>query len=109
MTDERSRNALTVAQRHADGEATDQELAAARTAAGAAAGAAVWDAAWAAARTAAWAAPGDAAWAAARDAQKIMLRRVFECTSMDVACDLLHAEIKATRSTTARTRFRPKW
>jgi hypothetical protein len=45
MTDERSLNALNVAERHANGQATDQELAAA------------WDAA------------SDAAWAAARDAQ----------------------------------------
>ena len=86
MTDPRSIAALDVAERHAGGLATDDELAAAwaaawavaraaaRAAAWAAAGAAVdaagaaaWDAAWAAARAAA----GDAAWAAwvaARDA-----------------------------------------
>lgn len=91
MTDERSIQALDVAERYARGEAKDSELAAARgaawdagdagdaaraawdavvaaarAAAGAAAGAA-WDAAGAAARGAAWAA-ARAAWAAARDA-----------------------------------------
>ena len=62
MTDQRSRDALDVAERHANGQATDEELDAAR------------DAALAAARDAARdAARGDArgdAWAAARDAQK---------------------------------------
>ncbi len=45
MTDERSRNALNVAERYANGQATDEEFAAARAAR---------DAAWAAARDAAW-------------------------------------------------------
>jgi len=57
MTDPRSVAALDVAERHANGLATDAELSAARAAAWAAA----WDAAGAAARPAAW----DAAWAAA--------------------------------------------
>ena len=65
MTDERSIRALDVAERHARGAATDEELAAAGTdawdAARTAAGAAAWDAA----RTAAGAAAGAAAWAAA--------------------------------------------
>jgi len=71
MTDERSKNALLVAQNHALGLATDEELAAAagdaawaaRAAARAAADAA-WAASWAA-RAAARAAAGDAAWSAA--------------------------------------------
>ena len=73
MTDPRSIAALDVAERHAKGEATDEELAAARTAAWAAAWAAASassaaaTAACAAARTAAWAAR-DAAWATASDA-----------------------------------------
>jgi hypothetical protein len=71
MTDPRSLAALDVAERYADGLATDEELSAA------------WDAAWAAARTAAWAAAWDAArtaaWAAARDVQAAEFRRLF-CT-----------------------------
>ena len=65
MTDQRSLDALNVAERHANGQATDQELTAAwavsRAAARVAAGAAAWAAAWDAA--------GDA-WAAARDAAR---------------------------------------
>ena len=64
MTDPRSIAALDVAERHAKGEATDKELAAAWAAARAAAKAAEEDAEDAA-RVAAWA----AAWAAARAAE----------------------------------------
>jgi|GEM_PF-1596607 len=66
MTDERSLQALVVARQHAEGTATDDELAAAWAAARAAA----WAAAWAAARAAAWDAAWDAARAAARDAAR---------------------------------------
>jgi hypothetical protein len=88
MTDSRSLAALDVAERHANGEATDEELAAARAAAfaapigaatfaaagaaasgdaafAAASGAAAWDAAWAAAWDAARAAASGAATGAA--------------------------------------------
>ena len=60
MTDQRSIDALNVAERYAQGEATDDEIAAARDAARAA----VWDPTWSAARIASWAA-ADAARAAA--------------------------------------------
>ena len=88
MTDPRSIAALDVAERHANGDATDEELAAARAAAWAAArdaaGAAAWAAAWAAARAAARAAAGAAARAAAGaaaraaagDAQEKRLREI---------------------------------
>ena len=70
--DKRSITAIDVAELHADGLATDSELAAAWDAARDAARDAAWDAARAAARDAAWAAARDAArdaaWAAARDA-----------------------------------------
>lgn len=80
MTDQRSRDALNVAERHASADATDAELKAARAAAKAAAKAAAsdeakaaawvaaWDAAWAAAWIAAWTAAKAAAWAEAWDA-----------------------------------------
>jgi hypothetical protein len=76
--DDRPRKAIETARRYADGQATDDELAAAqaaawdaaRAAARAAAQAAAWAAAWAAARDAAWAAARAAAWAAAWDAAR---------------------------------------
>ena len=52
MMDQRSLDALATAERHADGLATNEELAAARDAALAAARAAAWEAALAAARAA---------------------------------------------------------
>ena len=86
MTDDRSLNALRVAENHANGLATDEELAAAWDAARAAAWAAAWDVARAAARAAAGAAAWDAAWdaaraaagEAARAAQKAKLRQILE-------------------------------
>ena len=86
MADQRSIDALDVADRYANGLATDDELSAAGAAAGgagddawaawaaagAAAGAAGDDAAWASARAAVWAA-GDAA----RDRQETKLREIL--------------------------------
>ena len=65
MTDPRSLTALDVAERYANGAATDDELAAARDAAWDAARAVAWDAARAAAGEAAWVAAWPAAWVAA--------------------------------------------
>ena len=75
MTDARSLAALDVAWAHANGLATDEELAAA----GDASRAAAW-AAWDAPRAAAWAArdAACAAWDAAGDAQKNMLIAVLQ-------------------------------
>ena len=58
MTDQRSVDALEVAERHANGQATDADLAAARAAASKAAS-------WAPSNAASWAAFWAAAWAAA--------------------------------------------
>lgn len=72
MTDRRSTDALDVARRYANENATDKELYAARTAARAAARAAraPWAAAWAAEAAAARDAAAGAAEAAARDAAR---------------------------------------
>ena len=83
MADPRSLAALDVAERHADGEATDAELAAASDAASdaalAAALAAARGAAWAAARAAACDAASAVASDVASAAQEAEFRRVF-CT-----------------------------
>ncbi len=70
LTDPRSINAIDVAERYANGEATDRELTAASAAAIAAARTAARSAAWAAA----WAADSAADSAAARAAQAERLR-----------------------------------
>jgi hypothetical protein len=99
MVDQQSQYALGVADRHADGMATDAELAAASAASAARAAwdaaradasAAVWAAVWAArdaelaaasaelaAASAASAAAWDAVWAAARDTQKKKLIEIL--------------------------------
>ena len=75
MTDKRSVDALDVAERFANGKATEKELAAAWDAASAASAASA--AASAAARYAAWDAAWDAASDAARDAQEKKFREMF--------------------------------
>jgi hypothetical protein len=68
---------LDVVERYANGQATDDELAAARAAAR--------DAAWDAARDAAWAAAWDAARAAARDAARDAARAAAWAAAWDAA------------------------
>ncbi len=83
MTDERSTHALDVKRKWLDGQATDDELSAARDAAWDAAG----DAAGDAARAAAWAAVGAAAWGAARDAAKDAAWDAARAAAWNVAWD----------------------
>ena len=84
--DDRPLRAIEVARAYANGEATEDELAAARDAAGAAAGDAAWAAAWAAwaARDAAWAAwaARDAAGAAEHSKQLELFKKYFCITSI---------------------------
>ena len=91
MIDPRSVAALDVAERFARGEATVEELAAARDAAGAAAGVAARDAAGAAARDAARDAAGvvawDAVWDAARDAVRAAVRDAAGVVAWDAVWD----------------------
>ena len=99
LTDERSRNAVRVAEKYACGLATDAELASARAAAWNAASDAAWnaawnaasdaasDAAWAAAWDAAWAAASDAAGAAARDAARAAARAAAGAAARDATRD----------------------
>lgn len=78
--DKRPRNAIEVARRYANGEATEQELAAAGAAAWDAVGAAAWAAAWdaaGAARAAAGAAARAAAGAGERAEQKELFIKYF--------------------------------
>ena len=77
LADPRSLAALEVAERYANGNATDDELAAARYAAWAAARDATRAAALDAAGDAAQAAAGDATWDAARSAQADQLRKII--------------------------------
>ena len=106
MTDARSVAALDVAERHAHGTASDQELAAAwdaaRAAAGAAAGDAAWDAAWAAAWAAAWDAARDAARAAARDAAWAASRAAARVAAGDAAWDAAWDAARAAQTASLR-------
>jgi hypothetical protein len=108
MTDARSISALDVAERHANGQATDEELAAARDGARAAARdgaraaaraaardaarAAARDGARASARDAVWASARDAAWDAAWDAARAAARDGARASARDAAWDAAQAK-----------------
>jgi hypothetical protein len=98
MDDPRSLVALDVAERHANGQATDDELRAAWDAAWDAASDAAWDAASDAAKAAAkaawaeaWDAASDAAWDAAKAAAKAAAWDAAKAVASDAAWDAAKA------------------
>jgi hypothetical protein len=101
MTDQRSRDAIVVAERYANGEASDKELAAARAAARAAEAAA-----WHAAEAAAWAARAAARAAAwdARDAAEAAAR-VAAWAAAEAAEDAARDAARAAAEAAQREKF----
>ncbi len=97
MHDARSIAVLDVAERHANGQATDKELAAARAAA------------WAAARDAAMAAAWASAWAAARDAAMAAARAAAWAAAWDAAWDVAWDVAKAKQAAWVRENCKPKF
>ncbi len=104
MKDQRSIDALDVAERYANGNATKDELAAARAAAWAAARdatedelaaaeASEWAAAWEAAGRAAWDAALAAAWEAARASEREAARASARQAQVEIAIELLNKPI----------------
>ena len=98
LIDQRSRNAITVAEQHANGEATDDDLAAAW----AAAWAAPWDAACAAPCAAARDAACAAAKSAARDAASAAARAAARDAAWDAAWDAARDAARAAAWAAAR-------
>ena len=102
MIDRHSLNALEVAERHANGQATDAELDAAKASA--------WTAAWTASRDASWtsvkASAGTAAWTAARDASWTAAKASAEASAKASAWDSAWASTCAASWTAAWTAAR---
>ena len=112
MTDDRSLNALDVAERYANGAATDEELAAARAAAVYAAATCAAYAAYAAARAAACAAAdaaADAAHAAARAAARAAADDAAHAAAHAAAYDAAHAAAESARAQWLRDNTKPNF
>ena len=90
--DPRSIETCNVAERYANGEATEDELQAARSAARSAAWSAAWYAAWSAARDAAWSAAMYAAWSAARAAARSAARAAARAAQYKKQIEMLEIE-----------------
>lgn len=89
--EERCRNALDIAERHANGLASDDELFTARSAAWTAAWSASWEAAraaaWEATQSAAWKAAWSAAWEATRAVTQIAAWKATQTVTYEVALE----------------------
>ena len=85
LDDQRSRTAVEVTEKYADGLATKEELVAARNAARNATENTAWDTAWDTAWYTAWYTAWSASWAAARDAARAAARAAARDAARDAA------------------------
>jgi hypothetical protein len=110
MTREVCERTITVAERHARGEATDEELSAARSEAQSAARSAAWSAAWSAdesaaesaARSAARSSARSSAWSAAQSAARSSARSVDELEAWSAAWSVARSAARSAAWSAAR-------
>ena len=108
--DHRSRNATVVARRHANGEATDAELSAARSAAEGAAEGAARSVAWSSAESAALSAAWSSAEGAAEDAARRAARSAAESAAWSAAWSAVDGTAwSAVEDAAGREALRAAW